>query len=207
MNKNVMKRIFLMLGAILLLMGCKKDHVFMRGEIGSINGYEYVDLGLPSGIKWATCNVGAISPYDVGDYYAWGETETKPEYWLNNSTDTVIMDISGNPEYDVARKKWGTSWRMPTAKELEELVDLCIWKWNSYSLHQSYYEIIGPNGLSITLPCSGYIRRTEIKYSYEAYYWSSTPSDKYSYEAYALSDDYVRIKDKDYGMPIRPVSE
>lgn len=92
-----------------------------------INGHEYVDLGLPSGLKWATCNVGANKPEDYGNYYAWGETGTKSSYGASNSKTygKQMNDIKGNSQYDAARSNWGGSWRLPTEKELEELVNKC----------------------------------------------------------------------------------
>jgi hypothetical protein len=94
---------------------------------GEINGYEYVDLGLPSGLKWATCNVGASSPEMPGGYYAWGELETKDYYGSDNcSTYEIDMeDISGDPNNDVARAKWGSTWRMPKVSEINELKANC----------------------------------------------------------------------------------
>lgn len=76
-----------------------------------INGHEYVDLGLPSGLKWATCNVGASCPEEYGQYFAWGETEQKAEFMNANclTLDREFGDIGGNPKYDVARAKWGGS--------------------------------------------------------------------------------------------------
>lgn len=76
-----------------------------------INGHEYVDLGLPSGLKWATCNVGAKSPSDYGSYFAWGEINTKSNYEKSISLtyDRTIEDISGEPEFDAARANWAGS--------------------------------------------------------------------------------------------------
>lgn len=198
-----MKKILIISVIIIFFAGCKKDDIFLRGEYGEINGYKYVDLGLPSGLKWATCNVGAISPYDVGNYYAWGETETKKEYNYGNcSTDGVEMsDISGDSQYDVARKEWGATWRMPNVTELEELIDKCNWKYDADGL-----LIIGPNGLSIYIPNSGYIYGIDKKKSRDAYLWSSTP-DSDDYDALGLSDKIIFGRSRFKGMPIRPVSE
>lgn len=90
---------------------------------GQHYGHEWVDLGLPSGVKWATCNVGASYPEEYGNYYAWGETSTNSEYVEGNcSTYSKSMgDISGDAQYDVVRKYWGGSWRMPRKTELQEL--------------------------------------------------------------------------------------
>ena len=77
-----------------------------RSSTGTINGHQWVDLGLS--VKWATCNVGASSPSDYGNYYAWGETRTKSEYTVDNSFTYGINigDISGDSRYDVARANW-----------------------------------------------------------------------------------------------------
>ncbi|MBQ3596063.1 MAG: hypothetical protein II981_11735 [Bacteroidales bacterium] len=119
---------------------------------GTINGHEWVDLGLPSGLKWATSNVGANSPENYGNYYAWGETETKSTYTIENSItyDVEMSDISGNPQYDVARKKWGSTWRIPTWKECSELEDECTWISTIYGGVKGY-KIIGSNGNHIFL--------------------------------------------------------
>ena len=107
------------------------------GHTGTENGHEYVDLGLPSGTKWATCNVGASKPQDYGNYYAWGETSTKETYkWstykygtydddgdyskltkYNTSDSKTTLDLSD----DAAHVNWGGKWRMPTFEQLSEL--------------------------------------------------------------------------------------
>ena len=89
-----------------------------------INGHEYVDLGLS--VKWATCNIGAETPWDYGDYFAWGETEPKDDYSSGNclTYGIELPDISGDPEYDAARAGWGGTWRMPTGTEMDELISL-----------------------------------------------------------------------------------
>ena len=96
-----------------------------------INGHEYVDLGLS--VKWATCNVGATQPHQKGDLFRWGET-TPSDFSPTTPSKTsgkVMDNISGNPNYDVARSKWGGSWRMPTVKEFEELFKKCFVKWTT----------------------------------------------------------------------------
>lgn len=105
-----------------------------RRTTGTINGHEYVDLGLPSGTLWSTCNIGTTDPIEKGDLYSWGETEVKNTYdWgtyihcdgTPNSCHYIGDDITGT-EYDVARVKWGESWRMPTLEQIKELIDNCI---------------------------------------------------------------------------------
>ena len=179
-----------------------------------INGHEYVDLGLPSGLKWATCNVGASSPEQYGDYYAWGEIETKSEYIDHNSKTygKSMSDISGNSTYDVARAKWGGSWRLPTKKELEELESKCKWEWTTINGKKGY-KVTGPNGNSIFLPAAGY---RSYCWLYDAggcgFYWSSAPYESFDYYAYRLgfgssSLGVVHRGGRYDGQSVRPVSE
>jgi hypothetical protein len=112
---------------------------------GSEKGHDYVDLGLPSGTKWATCNVGARIPYGYGEYYAWGETRyysggvnTEWNYYLDRNitsssdcgTDKDLLkgltDIAGT-QYDAAYVNWGGKWRMPTKDQWDELLNECYW--------------------------------------------------------------------------------
>ena len=180
---------------------------------GTISGHEYIDLGLPSGLKWATCNVGASSQEEYGDYYAWGEVKTKNKYTLANSKTygKSMSDISGNSTYDVARAKWGGSWRLPTKKELEELKNNCKWEWTTQNGKQGY-KVTGPNGKSIFLPAAHY-RGGSSLYSAggDGYYWSSTPDESDYYIAYVLNFDSsrhgVNCSVRDYGLSVRPVSE
>ncbi len=143
---------------------------------GKYNGHEYVDLGLPSGLKWATCNVGASSPSDYGDYYAWGETSTKSSYTDGSSItyDEKIGDIAGNPTYDVARAKWRGSWRLPTLEEFKELLDSdnCTWEWTTQDGHKGYKVTSKKNGNSIFLPAAGTSSRDQGS---RGDYWGSTP--------------------------------
>ena len=171
-----------------------KDHI--------INGHEYVDLGLSSGLKWAICNVGASSPEDYGGYYAWGEIEEKENYswntykWCNGSYKTMtkyyidsdygIVDNKTvlDPDDDVAHVKWGGTWRMPTFEEIEELFNKCTWTWTTQS-GVNGHKVTGPNGNSIFLPAAGCRYRTEAhNRGSSGYYWSSSLYGNYSYNAY-----------------------
>ncbi|MBO7256936.1 MAG: DUF1566 domain-containing protein, partial [Bacteroidales bacterium] len=187
--------------------------IIQQQPLPIINGYKYVDLGLPSGLKWATCNVGADSPEEYGDFYAWGEIETKSEYIEDNSkTDGKSMsDISGNAAYDVARAKWGGSWRLPTKKELEELESKCTWEWTIQNGKEGY-KVTGPNGNSIFLPAAGFRYESSLYCVGECgSYWSSTPYE--SSDDYAYSLDFssfyhdVAWFDRLQGRSVRPVSE
>ena len=179
----------------------------------TINGHEYVDLGLPSGLKWATCNVGAENPEDYGNYYAWGETSTKSEITEENSLTygKSMSDISGNITYDVARKEWGSSWRLPTKKELEELESKCKWQWTTIN-GKNGYKVTGPNGNSIFLPAAGCRYGSSLDYAGEyGYFWSSAPLESNDDSAYYLyfnsSHRNVDWCYRYFGQSVRPVSE
>ena len=140
------------------------------------NGHEYVDLGLPSGLKWATCNVGASQPHGYGNYYAWGETTTKASYTEGNSLTygRDLGDISGNVNYDAARANWGSNWRMPTKAEMEELRDNCTWTWITQG-NVNGMRVTGPNGNSIFLPAAGYRFGSEVyTVQFRGDFWSAT---------------------------------
>ena len=195
-----------------------------------INNHEYVDLGLPSGLKWATCNVGADSPEDYGDYFAWGEVEPKTTYnWgtykycvddYDNLTKYCSISSYGNngftdtktvldPEDDAATVNWGGSWRMPTKAEQDELRNNCIWTWITQS-GVNGYKVTGPNGNSIFLPAAGYMSVGALGYagSY-GYYWSSSLYTGYPYNAYGVSFYSVNVDwsygNRYYGFSVRPV--
>ena len=183
----------------------------MSSGTGRINGHDYVDLGLS--VKWATCNVGASCPEDYGNYYAWGEIQTKSEYTKENSLTygKDIGNISGNSRYDVARAQWGSSWRLPTLAEIQELKDKCKWEWTTVGGHKGY-RVTGPNGNSIFLPAAGYRYGTSVddQGSY-GYYWSGTLGEGDKYGAYCLYFYYGiagwGINSRYFGHSVRPVSE
>ena len=190
----------------MIMVSCKPD-----GATGKHEGHEYVDLGLS--VKWATCNVGANSPEEFGQYFAWGETTTKAEYTADNSTTygKTMNDISGNAQYDAATANWGGNWRMPTSDELYELIDNCTWKWTTQN-GVNVYKVTGPNGNSIFLPAAGYRYWSSL---YDAgsdgYYWSSSPYDYYYDDAYDLNFDSgyhsMSYNDRYEGQSVRPVIE
>ena len=181
-----------------------------RSATGTINGHQWVDLGLS--VKWATCNVGASSPSDYGNYYAWGETRTKSEYTVDNSSTygKSMGDISGDSRYDAARANWGGTWRLPTQADMRELLDKCTWTWTSQGGHNGY-RVTGPNGSSIFLPAAGYRRGSSLGGAGgSGYYWSSTPYSgardacclNFSSSGHGLGWYY-----RYYGHIVRPVSD
>ena len=171
------------------------------------NGHKYVDLGLS--VKWATCNIGASKPEDYGDYFAWGEDETKSEYTENNSATFRKTNYTFR---DAAKKKWGGTWRMPTADEFQELVDNCTWTWTTQGGHDGYKVTSKKNGNSIFLPAAGYRYGSSLGNAWtDGRYWSSTPNASNSNDAYILdfisSSHYVGNYNRYYGRSVRPVSE
>ncbi len=187
-------------------------------------GHECVDLGLPSGLKWATCNVGANAPEGYGDYFAWGETTTKSEYTEENSATYGLsiselqsqgyIDGAGNlnPQYDAATANWGGDWRMPTKEEMQELIDKCTWIWTAQNGVQGYKVTSKTNGNSIFLPAAGYRYGSSLgnAASYGSY-WSSSPDESYSYNAYYLgfysSNHDMYSGHRNLGQSVRPVLE
>ncbi len=191
------------------------------------NQHEFVDLGLS--VKWATCNVGANKPEECGDYFAWGETETKEQYtwetykyskgskysltkycqkskygdngFIDNKT---ILDADD----DAARINWGKAWRMPTKAEQNELREKCEWVWRSQNGVKGY-KVIGPNGNSIFLPASGVMKEKGLCLSDSGNIWSSEVLAYSPYNVYDIgfySDDVIKNVSHRYcGQSIRPV--
>lgn len=186
---------------------------------GIINGHEWVDLGLS--VMWATCNVGASSPEEYGDYFAWGETTTKSSYTASNSTtwglspselqSRGIIGSDGNltAAYDAATTNWGSKWRMPTFDEIKELRNKCTCTWTTQN-GMSGMKVTAPNGNSIFLPAAGRYGTDFSRRGSYGYYWSATPfSDSNgAYDLYFYSGSYVwSYYDRCNGHSVRPVSE
>ena len=208
-----MKKTILILSIVTLFFaGCKKDDIFEKGDMGVVNGHAWVDLGLPSGTKWATCNIGATSPEEYGDYFAWGETSTKSSYTSENSLTygKYMNDISGNAQYDAAVANWGGGWRMPTRSEMQELIDKCTWTWTAQNGVNGYKVTSTVNSNYIFLPAAGYRYGTSLNNAgSNGYYWSSTPdSNIYAYYLYFSSSSHsVDYDNRNYGRTVRPVIE
>lgn len=179
------------------------------------NGYEYVDLGLPSGTKWASHNIGAKTPYEDGNYYAWGDPKVRIQY--NPETcptyGVEMGDISGNPDYDVATILWGGNWRMPTEAEARELKDKCTWEWTEVEGKKGAI-VTGPNGNQIFLPGAGFIAGTEVGYyGDEGAYWVSAPDPTdpiyFSTFLYFYSNNLCNVGwfSRYAGLSVRPVAD
>lgn len=180
-----------------------------------IGGHEYVDLGLPSGILWAAANIGADSPSDLGEYFAWGEVAFKKEYNRENSLtfqQKVGKEIYGGP-YDAARKIWGDPWRLPTKADLEELIKHC--KWELTETGGCYgYKVTGPNGKSIFFPMGGFRAFEDQRPEFlgtQGRYWTATAFEEDQDTSYLLIMDTEGYGIDNYwrylGHNIRPVAE
>lgn len=174
-----------------------------------------IDLGLPSGAKWACCNIEATSPEQHGGYYAWGEIYSKEVYNPNTylyfntygSPKNIGSDISGT-EYDVSTKKWGTSWCIPTSEQCKELYKETTSKWTSrYGVRGRIF--IGTNGNTIFLPATG--RRID-QYAFDVenygYYWSSTNNNSYNAISFYFNNLSVTCQSLGctIGCSVRPVN-
>ena len=188
--------------------------------------HEWVDLGLPSGTLWATCNVGADSPEEYGDYFAWGETEPKDYYdwstykWCNGNQNTLTKYCDNSafgyngfrdnktelePEDDAAYVNWGPSWRIPSLEQIKELSNNCTSVWTTQNGVNGQL-VTGPNGNTLFLPAAGDRWDGSLYYAgVEGTYWSRTfrPSDPYSgpFSAYTLYFDNSGLGWVDYARP------
>ena len=193
--------------------------------------HAYVDLGLPSGLLWATCNVGADSPEEYGDYFAWGETQPKDVYnWstyqycnISNNTLTKYCNNSSYgyngftdnlttllPEDDAATANWGSDWRMPTKEEWQELYNNTTITWTTQNgVNGRLFTAL--NGNSLFLSAAGY-RYNSSLYRAGSYgnYWSSSLDTDYpgsAWNFYFSSDDFSMYfyRDRGYGLSVRAV--
>lgn len=156
-----------------------------------------IDLNLPSGTKWACCNIGANAPESGGLYYAWGETDSKDSYtWMNylhcngtkDSCKRIGNDISGSNN-DAAKVVWGNMWCTPTQNQYEELFENCSYKWLNYK-NKSGILIIGTNGMKVFLPANGYKWNDAVHFEGEyGYYETASIVSGLSSETYELVFD------------------
>jgi hypothetical protein len=210
------------LATSLVITSCIKNEIIIVVPPDNSNPEEtterWVDLGLS--VLWAAYNVGASSPEEYGGYYAWGEIEEKDSYtWKNyefynpstGNFDFIEEEISGT-SYDVAHVKWGDGARMPTFKEVKELVNYCTFEYGTYNGVKGDY-VTGPNGNSIFLPFAGYRYDGALYYGGNSgYFWSGTYNvDGDGNSAYNLNCDedggYWFDNSRRRGRSVRPVTE
>lgn len=196
--------------------------------------HDYVDLGLPSGILWATCNVGAINPEDYGSYFAWGETQTKTTYTCdtykhangdynkltkycskanygdNGFTDNLTTLQAGD---DAATAKWGSGWRTPSKAQWEELKNNTNHQWMTKNGVNGLLFTSKKNGQTLFLPAAGFRWDNELydAGSFGLYQSRSlyTVTPDYAWHADFGSDgcDMSSSGRRDYGFSVRPVRE
>ena len=198
----------------------------------TLDDYVYVDLGLPSGLLWATCNVGADNPEDYGDYFAWGETQPKDTYnwstyqYCNGSYSTLTKYCNNSyygyngftdnlttllPEDDAATANWGSDWRMPTKEEWLELCNNTTDTWTTQNGVNGRL-FTASNGNSLFLPAAGLRWDGELDYAGSiGFYWSSSLDTGYPFSAWRLDldagDTGVSGSYRSYGFSVRPVLE
>lgn len=168
-----------------------------------INGTkQFVDLGLPSGTKWASCNLGATKPWENGGYYAWGEIEEKtfynektyrwgpcnPKWKYCNDAFCEVIDNKWvlENEDDAARVKWGGNWRMPTLDDFKELLYSCHNEWATMNNVRGLKLVSKINGESIFFPAAGLRMDNGHTNKHVGYYKTSTLYEKNSQDAYVF---------------------
>lgn len=180
--------------------------VVLGDETINANGHEYVDLGLPSGTLWATCNVGASTPEEYGDYFAWGETKPKDTYTEANytySANTEILPL----EFDAAYANWGEGWRMPTYEELEELRIECEWTPIFINGTKGNKVTSKKNGNYIFMPFAGLFGAKSANEGMMGFYWSSQLYFEQNSWYIGLYDypPYIEPQGRYFGLSVRPV--
>ena len=195
-----------------------------------VEEHEWVDLGLPSGTLWATCNIGANSPEEYGDYFAWGETEPKDNYdlssykWCNGNLSMLTKYCTKStfgyngfvdnkteldPEDDAAYVNWGSSWRMPTTEQLQELIDNCSSVWTTQNGVNGRF-FTGPNGNTTFWPAAGSRSAGSLSYvDSVGGYWSRRIFSIGPYSAYYLYFDSGNVGGRSiyrhYGYAVRAI--
>ena len=168
-----------------------------------------IDLDLPSGTKWACCNVDASKPEEFGGYYSWGETKTRDVFEPHQGFNSVGLNIAGT-EYDVAHVKWGDSWVIPTSAQIEELFYNCTNEWLTENGVNGVKFISKKNGSSIFLPFAGYRLNRGVG-DFNTCYWSANRHPATNKEAVCLyfskknKMDYCDSKERYFGFTVRPV--
>lgn len=234
--KRFLKAITLILTTTMFLaVGCKPENDPINngggnnGDSGDSN-HGYVDLGLPSGTLWATCNVGATAPEESGYYFAWGETEPKDSYsWsnykycyqigealtkycfnsqfgLNHFTDNLT---TLKPEDDAATNNWGNGWRTPTKEEFEELFHNTTKQWVLQNGMVGYL-LTANNGNSLFFPSAGRMMEQRLlDFAAYGHYWTKNLSEYNSQKAVRFVGSTTYFSDIEieryHGLSIRPV--
>ena len=189
--------------------------------------YTHVDLGLPSGTKWGTTNLGAKTPEEIGDYYAWGEVVSKKDFTKDNymwySGDSIIKYCNDTrkcvfdnklilePADDAATVNIGSNWHIPTKEQMEELKRECNWVYTQRGATNGVLFTSKVNENSIFIPASGYYGDyNKMEGETHVVCWASNMKRYYDYQAYAFyigpnNFDIHALGFKHFGFTIRPV--
>ena len=208
-----------------------EEQSFTTLDDGNSGNHEYVDLGLPSGTLWATCNVGANAPEECGDYFAWGETLPKNTYtWSNyqycNGSYNTLTKYCNNGNYgyngftdnlttlqpndDAATINWGDGARTPTIEEWQELYNHCASVWTTRNGTNGRL-FTASNGNSVFLPAVGFRGDEGAPYDVGnyGYYWSSSIllNGPHSAWYFYFNSPYydVHYSNRKSGRSVRPV--
>ena len=176
-------------------------------------GLEFVDLGLPSGLKWANINVGSQTPMDNGDPYSWGETTTKTSFSNNVNNSAYGTDIGGTI-HDAAQVNWQGPWRMPSKSDVEELISNCNWQKVTLYGKEGHLLTSKINGNTIFIPFTGHWYNGSYHYDYTWRYllWTSTWSRDnraWYFDNYPSNNPSPKMEHEDvhgYGFYVRPVA-
>ena len=201
-------------------------------KVVAIGNGRAVNMGLS--VDWAASNLGAASPYECGNYYAWGETNTKNRFERSNykygkGDFDVLLKYNTNEAFgyvdrltqlqlsdDAARKYLGGGWRMPTSREWKELIDNCRWTWTQRNGSSGYLVVSRITGAEIFIPIGGYYEGdTNYNKNKNGFYWSSSLQAGYpsaaEYLEFEAESDYnpcsIEATFRSYGLLIRPVRD
>lgn len=194
-------------------------HKTYEGDEIKFNGHSYVDLALPSGTKWAKCNIGAENETDNGMYFQYGKGE-KPyqitsgetdykgdEDPLSHSADTATIMWQGERTRD---RRYLMAWHMPTVKQIDEMLSntVCTWEKNYNKSGKSGFKFTGYNNQHIFIPISGTYVGGSLVDDDRCCLWSSTPDGGHAavLDGYANDPEVVyAYVERYFGLPIRPV--
>lgn len=217
--KKILRLFPMVLLCMCVLAACSSDDGDGDGKSNNkygvyvINGHKFVDLGLPSGLLWAECNIGASEPEEAGYSYRWGEVEV---YTLNawykfydGNSDTFTKYTKKDakttlePEDDAATVLWGKNCRIPTKKEFEELIKNCKWE---FADEWGDATVTGPNGNHIFLPKG----TLNMSFMYRTSSFDTTyPTDEcaYSLQLWRENTTVVAGTSRTFPMRVRPVAK
>ena len=199
---------------LIFVFGYSENYIVVNGEKflptpDPYNGHEYVDLGLPSGTKWATMNVGASSETDYGNYYQYGKGAAQYAATSGDSNYSGTEDPLA-ASADTAVQVWGGQWHMPTRAQMQELTANTTYQWvtNYKDSGINGGTFTATNGAVLFFPAVGYLFKGK-KYDVGnyGYYWGSSPNGSYNACSLYFTDGVKAVDNtiRNYGFSVRPV--